>query len=100
MTTTKREIANDVVKKTGCNKRLSLKVVGAVFESLYENIIQGNHIEIRGFGSFNVKLTNPRPQARIPRTGEIVYVPSRHRVSFKPGKALRDVLKKPVGDKR
>jgi nucleoid DNA-binding protein len=45
-----------------------------------------------------VKKTKARPKAkaRNPRTGEIVYVPPRRRTHFKPGKLLKEELKKPL----
>lgn len=58
-----------------------------------ESIIQGDRIEARGFGVFEVKKTNPR-NARNPRTGEPVFVPARRKVMFKPGKVLKGALMK------
>ena len=52
-------------------------------------------IEIRDFGVFEVKRTKPKPKARNPRTGEIIYVPARRKTHFKAGKLLKDVLKEP-----
>jgi predicted secreted acid phosphatase len=40
-----------------------------------------------------VKKTKPKPKARNPRTGEIIYVPARRKTHFKAGKLLKDVLK-------
>ena len=95
----KREIANDVSKILCCNKRHALQAVEAVFESLRENIIQGNHIEIRGFGSFDVKNAKPKPYARNPRTGEIVYVPAHRKATFKISKFLKKEITQAVTEK-
>ena len=53
-------------------------------------------IEIRDFGVFEVKTTKAKPKARNPKTGEIVYVPPRRKTHFKPGKLLKEELKKPL----
>ena len=53
-------------------------------------------IELRDFGVFEVKLTKPKPKARNPRTGEIIFVPQRRKTHFKPGKSLRVFLSGPV----
>ena len=53
-------------------------------------------IEIRDFGVFEVKLTKSKPKARNPRSGEIVFVPSRRKTHFKPSKLLRSFLTKPL----
>ena len=57
-----------------------------------EQLIEGNRIEIRGFGTFSVKDTKPKPKARNPRTGEIIYVPGRRKSHFKTGKQLREAM--------
>jgi len=55
-------------------------------------------IELRDFGVFEVKKTKPKPKARNPRTGEIIYVPARRKTHFKAGKILKDTLKKETFD--
>jgi len=63
---------------------------------LQEAIIEGNRIEIRGFGSWRVKATKAKPGARNPKTGAKVYVPARRKVLFKPGKILKEELGRPT----
>jgi len=77
---------------------MAKQAVDVLFETLAEAIVEGERIEIRGFGSWEVKRTNARPRARNPRTGEEVYVPARRKVGFKPGKILRDALSIPLKD--
>ena len=67
-------------------------MVDSLFESMRETLIEGNRIEIRGFGVLEVKNTKPKPAARNPRTGEVVYVPARRKTHFKPGKQLKEAL--------
>ena len=54
-----------------------------------ETLSQGERIEIRGFGSFEVRLREPRI-AHNPKTGERVDLPARKVVHFKPGVELRN----------
>jgi len=56
---------------------------------LRETLATGERIEIRGFGSFELRHYAPR-LARNPKTGAQVTLPPRHRVHFKPGKGLRE----------
>lgn len=91
-TVTKRDLALSVSRSTGCKKNAAAAMVDALFETLRDNLIQGNRIEIRGFGAFRVKDTQPKPAARNPRTGERVYVPARRKTHFKPGRLLREAL--------
>ena len=51
-------------------------------------------IELRNFGIFEVKPTKAKPKARNPRTNEEIYVPAHRKISFKPGKNLKDELRK------
>ena len=53
-------------------------------------------IELRNFGIFEVKPTRAKPRARNPRTNEEIYVPPRRKIHFKPGKILKQYLKKPI----
>ena len=96
MTTTKRDLALKVSERTGCRKNLASGMVDSMFAAMRDSLIQGDRIEIRGFGVFQVKETKPKPAARNPRTGEIIYVPARKKTHFKPGKLLREELHKPL----
>jgi nucleoid DNA-binding protein len=96
MTITKRDLALKVSEVTGLKKNKSAKMVDALFTSMRDTLISGNRIEIRGFGVFEVKDTKPKPAARNPRTGEIIYVPARRKTHFKPGKLLKKELHKPI----
>lgn len=52
-------------------------------------LAQGERIEIRGFGSFDLRHRPPR-LARNPKTGEYVQLGAKSAVHFKPGKEIRD----------
>jgi integration host factor subunit beta len=102
-TVTKKEVAKRVAKKLGQKIYITEDFVNSVFESLREILSEANpeiRIEIRDFGVFEVKETKPKPKARNPRTGEIIYVPARRKTHFKPGKLLKDILKKPLDKKK
>ena len=96
MTTTKKDLAMQVAEETGCKKSLASQMVDSIFGAMRNSLINGDRIEIRGFGVFQVKDTKPKPAARNPRTGEIIYVPARRKTHFKPGKLLKDALHKPI----
>ena len=98
-TVTKKEVSKRVAKKLGQKIYVTEDFVNAVFESLREILSAANpeiRIEIRDFGVFEIKETKPKPKARNPRTGEIIYVPARRKTHFKPGKLLKDILKQPL----
>ncbi len=91
-TITKKDLALLVSQNTGCKKNLAAKMVDSLFVAMRDSLIEGNRIEIRGFGVFQVKDTRPKPAARNPRTGEIIYVPARRKTHFKPGRLLKEAL--------
>ena len=91
-TITKKDLALLVSQSTGCKKNLAAKMVDSLFVAMRDSLIKGNRIEIRGFGVFQVKDTRPKPAARNPRTGEIIYVPARRKTHFKPGRLLKEAL--------
>lgn len=95
MTTTKRDLAKRVARDTGCKQSLASDMVDSIFVAMRESLMDGERIEIRGFGVFEVRNTRPKPAARNPRTGDIIQVPARRKTHFKPGKILKEELRKP-----
>jgi integration host factor subunit beta len=51
-------------------------------------LASGGRVEIRGFGAFSLKHYKAK-LGRNPRTGEMVSVPQRYGVHFKPGGDMR-----------
>jgi len=96
MTTTKKHLTLAVAEMTGCKKSSAAQVVDSLFRAMRQSLIENNRIEIRGFGVFEVKKTKPKPAARNPRTGEIIFVPARRKTHFKPGKVLKAALHQPL----
>ena len=60
----------------GVTKKDCAAVIDAFLNAVKQAIANGEHIEIRGFGTFKVRNRRPRI-ARNPRTGESVTVPAR-----------------------
>jgi len=74
-------------------KNLSKKevdlIVDTIFNRMTESLVKGERIEIRGFGSFEVRVRGAR-QGRNPKTGEKVQVNTRRVPFFKVGKELKE----------
>lgn len=64
-------------------------IVNNIFDSMTGALVQGGRIEIRGFGSFEVRVRQPRA-GRNPKTGSSVSVGVRRVPFFKVGKELRE----------
>ena len=66
-------------------------VVGAVFDSITDQLAHGGRVELRGFGAFSTRKRDARV-GRNPRTGESVQVNEKRVPYFKPGKEMRERL--------
>ena len=66
-------------------------VVNTIFESMAEALRDGQRIEIRGFGSFQVKIREAR-DGRNPKTGEPVHISAKRTPFFKVGKELKEMV--------
>ena len=63
--------------------------VNCLLKYMADALVQGERIEIRGFGGFNLHH-RPARIARNPMTGESVDLPAKVKVHFKPGKEMKD----------
>jgi len=81
---TKRDLAKSIADKTGLTQIQANEIIQQVLDGIRETLVTEGRVELRNFGVFGVKKRRPR-KARNPRTGEIVDVPARLVVTFKPG---------------
>lgn len=63
--------------------------VNCMINQISEALANGERIEIRGFGSLNIRIRPPRV-GRNPKSGESVHLIAKTVTHFKPGKELRD----------
>ncbi|MDT8339922.1 MAG: HU family DNA-binding protein [Longimicrobiales bacterium] len=87
---TKADLVEQVTEAIGpgITKKDCALVVDGFLNAVKRALVNGDHIEIRGFGTFKVRRRKTR-LARNPRTGEAVKVPSRAVPVFKPSKQLQ-----------
>ena len=98
-TYTKRDIVKRVASAANEDILSTTKRVNEVFTAIREILMTANpsaRIEIRDFGVLEVKPTKSKPKARNPKSGEIIYVPSRRKTHFKPSKLLKKFLSQPL----
>lgn len=83
----KLDLVNAVVARTGLSKNQAESAVDAIFHRMKAALEQGDRIELRGFGVFNVR---PRKTGvgRNPRTGAEVAIAPGKSVRFRPGKEM------------
>jgi integration host factor subunit beta len=66
-------------------------IINTIFECLEKSLKRGERIEIRGFGSFEIRNYGAY-QGRNPRTGSTVAVKPKRLPFFKVGKELKESL--------
>ncbi len=87
---TKAAIIENLHSKLGLNRSDIHAVIDELFEEVKEGLKDNRVIELRGFGTFEVRIRKGREKARNPKTGDVVAV-DRHGVAiFRPGKELKD----------
>lgn len=80
-------------KLSGLNARDVEMIVNIIFDSMTDALAKGSRIEIRGFGSFEVRARKAR-KARNPKTGDSVDLGTRRVPFFKVGKELKEMVNK------
>ena len=65
--------------------------VNLFFSSIKDAVIEGDRVEIRGFGSFSMKNYEAYV-GRNPKTGDKVEVSPKKLPVFRPGRELREIV--------
>lgn len=86
---TKAEIIERIHAAVPVSKKRIQRVVDFFIEEIKLGLREGKIIELRGFGTFEVKVRKGR-RARNPRTGEKVSVADHGVALFRPGKEMKE----------
>lgn len=89
---TKKDIVLRISDHTTLKQIDVKKVVQATFDCILDALARGEKIELRNFGVFKIKQRKPRT-GRNPRTGDVVPVPARKSVVFKPGLEMKERIR-------
>ena len=89
---TRQELVNLISANQGMTLKDADRVVRINFNALRELIGQRRTVELRGFGTFIIRVRDARDNARDPRTGKRVSVNRRFGIGFRPGKTIRKML--------
>ena len=86
---TKGELIETIAQHQDFNLKKAELVVNTIFDSMSEALKSGDRVEIRGFGSFEVREYGAYT-GRNPKTGDEVEVAAKKAPFFKTGKELRE----------
>ena len=88
---TKAELVVNVAEKAGLERKKAEKAVNAFVETVKQALVEGDKVQIIGFGTFENRERSART-GRNPRTGEAIEIAASKLPSFKAGKALKEAV--------
>ena len=86
---TKADIVDAIYNRIGMDRKGIRGVVDLFIDEIKAALVSNKVIELRGFGTFEIKIRKGREKARNPKTGEILSVNSHGIAAFRPGRELR-----------
>ena len=88
---TRAELILKVAEKAEMERKDVEKVIAATFETIKGALIEGDKVQVLGFGTFENRTRAPR-KGRNPRTGEEIEIKASKLPSFKAGKTLKEAV--------
>lgn len=88
---TKADLVEVVAKQTGLSKKDANAAVGALTETIVEQLAKGDKVSLVGFGTFEVSKRDAR-MGRNPQTGKEMKIAASKTPKFKAGKMFKDAV--------
>jgi integration host factor subunit beta len=88
---TKAEIIENIYEDIDVNKKDIHNIIDLLFEEIKKGLISDKIVELRGFGTFEIRLRKGRNDARNPKTGEKISVKNHGVTAFRPGQELKKI---------
>ena len=92
-TVTKADLVNHVADVTGMKKKDVKAVIDAFLNEIAEMLDRDYKVQLTGFGTFEVRKRKARVGVK-PGTTEKIKIPASKYPAFKPGKALKEKVKR------
>ena len=89
----KNELISAIADKSGLSKKDSEKALSATVDAITDALVNGDKVQLIGFGNFEVKERAART-GHNPKTKEPIQIPASRVPQFKAGKALKDSVAK------
>ena len=89
----KTELIASVAQSAGLTKKDTDRVISAAIDAITAALVQGEKVQISGFGTFETKEREARV-GRNPHTKEAIEIPATRVPGFKASKALKDIVAK------
>ncbi len=91
---TKRDLVVKIAKETDLIQNDVATVVQKTLDYIAQELIDGNTIELRNFGVFEIKVRKSRKGRNPNQPKNEVLIPERTVVKFRAGKELKDAVEK------
>ena len=88
--TTKRDLVMRIADDTGLIQQDVYKVIQKTLDYISESLAHGENVELRNFGVFEVRERKQRIGRNPNKPEQVVTIPTRNVVKFKPGKIMRE----------
>ncbi|MDI6752750.1 MAG: HU family DNA-binding protein [bacterium] len=85
----KANIVAEIAERIDISQKDIKEVIETFFLEIGNSLAKGKKIELRGFGVFKPILRKEKI-GRNPKTGELITIPKKMAVIFKPGKELKE----------
>jgi DNA-binding protein HU-beta len=87
------ELVARIAEATGLSRRRARAILDAGLAEIRASLARGERVTLSGFGTFDVRQARETTR-RLPRTGEIIQVPSRRVVVFRSGRELQGTVER------
>lgn len=89
---TKVDLVESVYENTSYDKKVIQTVIDTFLEEIKNSLKESSTIELRGFGTFELRLRKGKESARNPKTGDKVSVAPHYVAAFRSGQELKNSL--------
>lgn len=87
----KTELVAAVAQTSGLKKMDAEKAVAAVIDVITKALVEGDKVQLVGFGTFEVRQREAR-MGKNPATGEEIQIAASKVPAFKAGRGLKDAV--------
>lgn len=87
----KSDLVKSMASAARISRRAAEKGLNGLLSSMAEAMEEGERVTLVGFGSFSI-VRRAKRLGRNPKTGEVIPIPSRKVVKFRPGKDLTEKI--------
>lgn len=89
---TKRDLVVRIADETGLIQQDVFAVIQKALDYIVESLARGETVEFRNFGVFEIRQRKQRIGRNPNKPAQVVTIPSRKVVKFKPGKIMKKIV--------